>query len=248
VAYPQQRVFLVPGLVTRRQASAYSADPCGSWGIYRKDAGGAGEEELLLGAGKSGLAPSSWSRDGRYLLYESGNAQVYGSSGSQKDAFLLPLTGSPEERKPVPYLQSPFRKLNAQFSPDGKWVAYESDESGRDEVYIQTFPSTGARWQVSDKGGTQPRWRGDGREVFFINDTTQRLWTAGIRASAGRVEIETPRPLFPVVLFPGPAYLYDVTHTRTVSAYRGRLAAWRQGAQGSSAINIVSDWPAGLKK
>ena len=72
MAYPQQRVFLVPGLVTRRQASAYSADPCGSWGIYRKDAGGAGEEELLLGAGKSGLAPSSWSRDGRIFFTKAG--------------------------------------------------------------------------------------------------------------------------------------------------------------------------------
>jgi len=112
-------------------------------------------------------------------------------------------------------------------------------------VYIQAFPSTGAKWQVSNNEGTQPRWRGDGRELFFISGTTQRLLSAGIRASAGRVEIETPRALFPVLQFPGPAYLYDVTPDGqrfvVVSPPGG-------GAQGSTAINIVSDWQAGLKK
>jgi eukaryotic-like serine/threonine-protein kinase len=190
---------------------AYSAERGGSWGLYRKDAGGGGVEELLLSGSDRGAASSSWSRDGRYLLYQSGDKQVYGNMVNQLDIFLLPLTASRQERKPVPYLQTPFREANAQFSADGKWVAYESDESGRAEVYIQAFPSTGAKWQVSNNGGIQPRWRGDGRELFFISDTTQRMWVAGIRAFAGRVEIEMSRPLFPVLLFSGPSFLYDVT-------------------------------------
>jgi Tol biopolymer transport system component len=84
---------------------AYSANRGSSWGIYRKNADGGGQEELLLAEGKSGGSPSSWSRDGRYLLYDSGDNQVYGTTESQ-DIFLLPLTGSPQERKPVPYVQN----------------------------------------------------------------------------------------------------------------------------------------------
>jgi serine/threonine protein kinase/Tol biopolymer transport system component len=224
---------------------AYSANRNGSWGIYRKDAGGGGKEEQLLSGSDAGAQPSSWSRDGRYLLYQSGDRQVYGNMVKQVGIFLLPLTGTPQERKPVPFLQTPFREANAQFSPDGKWVAYESDESGHQEVYVQPFPSTGAKWQVSNKGGVQPRWRGDGRELFFISETTQRLWAAGIQASAGHVEIATPRPLFPILLFPGPSFLYDVTRDGQHFVVISPPGA---GAQGTSAIDIVSDWQSGLKK
>jgi eukaryotic-like serine/threonine-protein kinase len=223
---------------------AYSANRGASWGIYSKDASGAGQEELLFGGSKAGLVPSSWSPDGRHLLYETGDNQAYGGAENQ-DIFLLPLTGSPQERKPVPYLQTPFRERNAQFSPDGKWVAYQSNQSGRDEVYIQAFPSTGAKWQVSNNEGIQPRWRGDGHELFFISDTTQRLWVAGIRPSAGSVDIETPRALFPVLLFPGPAYVYDVTPDGQRFVVVSPPGA---GAQGTSAINVISDWQAGLMK
>jgi hypothetical protein len=88
-------------------------------------------------------------------------------------------------------------------------------------------------------------WRGDGRKLFFISETTQRLWAAGIRASAGRVDIETPRAFFPVVLFPGPAYVYDVTPDGQHFVVVSPLGA---DAQGMSAINVISDWQAGLKK
>jgi Tol biopolymer transport system component len=196
---------------------AYSANRGASWGIYRMDASGAGQEELLLGGSKSGAVPSSWSPDGRHLLYQTGDNQVSGGAENQ-DIFLLPLTGSPQERKPVPYLQTPFRERNAQFSPDGKWVAYQSNESGHDEVYIQAFPSTGAKWQVSNNEGIQPRWRGDGRELFFISSTTQRLWAAGV------YDVTPDGQRFVVVSPPG------------------------ADAQGTSAINVISDWQAGLKK
>jgi eukaryotic-like serine/threonine-protein kinase len=192
----------------------------------------------LLGRSKSPLAPSSWSRDGQYLLYTDDH-------DNQRDIFLLPLTGSPQERKPVAYLQTPFRARNAQFSPDGKWVAYESNESGGEEIYIQPFPSTGAKWQVSNQKGTQPRWRADGKELFFLSGTTQRMWAAGIRILAGRPEIETSRALFTVLLYPGPAYLYD-------AAPDGQrflvISPPSVGSEGAYPLNIVSDWQAGLKK
>jgi eukaryotic-like serine/threonine-protein kinase len=223
---------------------AYSANRGGSWGIYRTDADGGGKEELLLAAGAAGGTPTTWSKDGRFLLYESGDNQAYGTLENQ-DIFMLPLTGSAQERRPVPYVQSPFRENNAQFSPDGKWVAYQSNESGRDEVYIQAFPSTGAKWQVSNNEGLQPRWRGDGRELFFISDSTQRMWVAGIRASQGGVEIETPHSLFPVLQFPGPGHLYDVTADGQRFVIVSPSGA---GASASLPINIVSEWQTGLKK
>jgi eukaryotic-like serine/threonine-protein kinase len=112
-------------------------------------------------------------------------------------------------------------------------------------VYIQAFPSTGAKWQVSNNEGTQPRWRGDGRELFFLSGTTQNMWVAGIRSSPGGVEVETPRALFPVPQFPGPAHLYDVTPEGQRFVLVSPPGA---GAQGGVAINIISQWQAGLKK
>jgi len=72
------------------------------------------------------------------------------------------------DKKPVPLLVGPFGEGDARFSPDGKWFAYASDESGRDEIYVQPFPRTGAKWQISAGGGEAPRWRGDGRELFYV--------------------------------------------------------------------------------
>lgn|SRR5262245_9364585 len=116
------------------------------YGIYRKDAGGAGPEEMLVGEIRTGaLIPSSVSPDGRYLLYTSGN-----------DIFALPLTGAAQDRKPVPYLQTPFEESRPQFSPDGRWVTYVSNESGRDEIYTQVFPLSGRKWQSRITKGPGP--------------------------------------------------------------------------------------------
>src|SRR5437867_2756230 len=86
-------------------------------------------------------------------------------SKTRQDLWVLPLTG---DRKPFVYLQTPFEETGGKFSPDGKWVAYRSDESGRNEIYIQSFPTSGMKWQVSSKGGSSVRWRRDGRELFYL--------------------------------------------------------------------------------
>ena len=81
------------------------------------------------------------------------------------DLWVLPLEG---ERKPVPYLQTQFNEQMGQFSPDGRWVAYTSSESGRGEIYIQPYPADGGKWQVSTDGGRQSRWRADGKELYYL--------------------------------------------------------------------------------
>ena len=127
--------------------------------IYRKPADGTGKEELLLGGGINNH-PFDWSRDGKFIVYET----TGGTTGD--DLRLLPMEG---DHKPVPYLQTPFNEGDAQFSPDGRWMAYASNESGQPQVYVQAIPASGAKWQISPAGGVQPRWRRDGKEMFYIS-------------------------------------------------------------------------------
>jgi Tol biopolymer transport system component len=104
----------------------------------------------------------------------------------------LPLEGS---RKPIPILQTLSAESNGQFSPDGKWIAYESSESGLFEVYICGFPPSSAKWQISNRGGMAPRWRGDGKELFYLSPDNKMI-SATVRTSAASVESDTPRELF----------------------------------------------------
>jgi eukaryotic-like serine/threonine-protein kinase len=133
----------------------------GGEGLYATDASGGGKEEAVHRSPESSR-PTHWSPDGRVLLYSTEST----STGS--DLWILPLGG---ERKPQPFLQTPFNESDGHFSPDGRWVAYVSDESGRDEVHVRTFPQPDGRWQISAGGGSFPRWRADGRELFFVSDS-----------------------------------------------------------------------------
>ncbi len=136
----------------------FSSNRGGSFDLYVKHSGGVGQEELLLES-EQGKLPDDWSGDGRFILYRSQDAKT------GLDLWVLPLEG---DRKPQAFLQTPFNELQGRFSPDGRWIAYMSDESGRNEVYVQSFPVSGGKWQISTAGGVQPRWRGDGRVLFFV--------------------------------------------------------------------------------
>ena len=201
------------------------------WWIWSKDATRGSHEEPLAGPSAAQSRPSSWSRDGRYLLYTEGD-----------EIMFLPLTGRPEDRKPVLYLHTPFRKSNPQFSPDGKWVAYVSNESGHDEVYVQAFPLSGSKWQVTNRGGIQPRWRADGKEMFFLHG--EKLWAAGLRISPGRVKVDPPQELFELAVYPGPAYIHDITP----DGQRFLLTQPSNAGASLSPMELVSGWQAGLKK
>ena len=138
-------------------------------GFYQKPTNGAQAQEPLLLSAKVQIL-TSWSADGRYLLYFSVN------SGPGIDLWVLPMTGT---RKPFAFLQSSFNKVWGQFSPDGRWVAYQSNESGQNEIYVRRFVVPGnatdstaaqaAQWQVSTAGGVYPTWRADGKELFYID-------------------------------------------------------------------------------
>jgi eukaryotic-like serine/threonine-protein kinase len=144
----------------------------GALDLYEKDARGGAREELLLHTGGDKWA-NSWSPDGRFLMYCEGDGK------SPLALWLLPLLG---DRKPVPFLKAEFVEADASFSPDGKWVSYESRETGQAEIYVRTFPSVEAKastglnysvlgkWRISNGGGKHARWRRDGRELFYRTD------------------------------------------------------------------------------
>jgi serine/threonine protein kinase len=125
--------------------------------LYQKTVAGSSSEELLI-TDESKQA-TDWSQDGQYLLYRSLNPKT------GWDIWVFPLTG---DKKPFPVVRTDFEERDAQFSPDGEWIAYQSNDSGRFEVYVQPFPGPGARIPVSAGGGTQVRWRRDGKELFYI--------------------------------------------------------------------------------
>jgi len=141
---------------------AFITDREGGWAILSKTADGGGAEEALLPKQDCLLTPESWSPDGKFLSYRSQ------SPDTGLDVFILPLEG---ERKPRPFVQTKFNKFGSKFSPDGHWIAYNSAESGRNEVYVQPFPGPGGKWQVSTDGGSAPVWARNGRELFYLTAT-----------------------------------------------------------------------------
>jgi Tol biopolymer transport system component len=209
----------------------FSSARSGVYDLYIKRADGSGAEELLY-ANKLTKYPSSWSPDGRFILY-----YAYGDPKTGNDIWVLPLEG---ERKPVPFLRTGAIEQQGQFSPDGKWVAYRSNESGRFEIHLAPFPGPGVKYQVSIAGGEQPRWRGDGKELFYIG-SDGRLMAVPISAGKSGLVIGAPQPLFGT-LRTGGGFEYDV------SADGQRILAVVPNEKAAEPLSVVLNWTAGLKK
>jgi Tol biopolymer transport system component len=167
----------------------------GVFNLYWKPSSGAGDDELLLESDQSKL-PCDWSADGRFLLFRSTDPQT------GWDLWVLPTSG---EKKPFPFLKTPFAERDGQFSPDGKWIAYQSDESGRSEIYARPFPGPGGNFQISSNGGAQARWNKNGKEIFYVS-LDSKMMAAPVKLSSDgqSVETGTPAALFPVRIVGGP--------------------------------------------
>ncbi len=205
---------------------AFRSERGGGGNLYWKQADGSSEAQLLLTSDVL-KSPTAWSPDGQVLLFY--------EVGGPRDIFTLPLDG---DRTPSPWRVTTFDEHGATFSPDGRWIVYASDESGRDEVYVQPYPGPGERTTVSTTGGDEPVWSGDGREIFYRNGDEMMV-----------VDVET-QPTFtagrPTVLFEG-RYLpmpgnsgsrnYDV-------APDGQRLVMVQGEESStlSEFHVVLNW------
>ena len=167
--------------------------------LFEKSASGAGEEQLVL---DDAGTPLSWSSDGRFLLYTRSDPKT------GADLWILPMVG---ERKARAVVQTAMEQPGGEFSPDGRWLAYESNESGQFEVYVQPFAEGGGKWQVSSAGGAQPRWSRDGKELYYVAPDA-RLMAVPIRPSTDgkTVDLGVPVPLFRTRLASGAGQLLGI--------------------------------------
>jgi Tol biopolymer transport system component len=209
---------------------AFDSNRKGAFNLYVKPWSGARAEELLLETANNKI-PQDWSKDGRFLLYREVDRKSNG------DLWALEMTGS--ERKRHVVINTPFEERNGQFSPDGRWVAYETNESGRFEIVVQPFPDPRSKWQVSTNGGAEPRWRADAKELYFIAPDGN-LMAVSIVASGSTFEPGKSEILFPTQI-----------RTTSVTGIRPQYAVSRDGrflmnqaAQKSSSapIMLILNW------
>ncbi|MEO8097359.1 MAG: protein kinase [Acidobacteriota bacterium] len=202
--------------------------------LYRKETQSAAKEELLFKAGTNAFA-SDWSADGKFLVFsQTGDA-------TKDDIWLLPLAAG--DRKPQLFKQTPYADAGGTLSPDGRWMAYSSDASGKPEIFIEPRTPGGAVRQISIGGGVSPRWRSDGRELYFVSD----------------------RKLMAVDVKPGPDLTWGAPHelfSAQDMAVNARFAAYQPSADGSrflasvtagdrasaQSVTVLTNWQSGLAK
>jgi len=205
-------------------------------------ANGGGQEEVLVGQDTPGqpvtLLWPQWSADGHYLAY-------MGQSGPSATIWAMPTSG---DKKPFAVVQPPSaqaRIFQFRLSPDGRWLAYTSTESGREETYVTHFPSGSGKWQVSQSGGLYPLWRGDGKELYFMgfgSAATAVVFAVSVNANGETFESGQVRPLFPLSYTAPLGYPYDVT------ADGQRFIQATSPESVSTPLVLVTNWTAELKK
>ena len=212
----------------------FSTNRDGSMNLYQRAASGAGNDEPLLKSDSSKHA-TDWSRDGKFLLYQEQNPKT------NFDLMVLSLTGG---QQPFSFSQTDFVEVQGQFSPNGKWIAYTSNESGTWQIYVQSFPVSGGKWQVSTSGGGHPKWRSDGKELFYIS-SDRKLMAVDVKTDGPTFESGVPIALFelPVPGLPGPRNYY------VVAADGQRFLVTRSLDEAIAAPTIVVlNWTADLKR
>ncbi len=217
----------------------FNANPEGVFNLYVKSSGGAGSEDLVLQTPEDKI-PLDVSSDGKLLLY-----QAFGGPKTQSDLWILPLEGDKQtrDRKPVPFLQTEFNETDGRFSPDGHWIAYTSNESGPNEIYLRSVSASSNRWQVSTSGGSAPRWRRDGKELYYLSpDNT--IMAALIDIKASTIEVSNVHRLFEVplivqLILPG----YDVSADGNKFLVNVQFET-----QNQTPLSLVLNWNTVLKK
>jgi eukaryotic-like serine/threonine-protein kinase len=210
---------------------AYISGRNGHSQIYRKHSDGSGEEEMLMGDEQQ-VITNDWSRDGKYIIFSRGTA------GGTWQLWALPLQG---DRKPFMVVAHAAFSLGASgsLSPDGKWIAYASDESGNVESYVAAFNGGQGKWQVSSNGGTRPQWSSDSKELYYM-DPTYTLLAVPVKQVNGALQFGTPQTL--VKNWSAPQVFYDV------SPDGKRILLDRIAQQVSQSITLMTNFAAAAGK
>ncbi|MGH2567608.1 MAG: hypothetical protein ACRDGA_04665, partial [Bacteroidota bacterium] len=216
----------------------FGSNRTGRYHLYQRASSGAGSEEILLESNDDKRA-TSWSLDNKFLAYT-----TLGNPKTLADMWVLPLNVQKAEsdRKQILFLQTEFVETLGAFSPDGKWIAYQSNESGKSQVYVRPFPGPGGKYQISTTGGTRAKWRKDGKELFYLSDDN-KLMAAEVKPAGTTFEVVQVRPLFTTSPFLGGG-VYDVT----ADGQRFLVNTTGAGEELSSPITLVVNWDAEAKK
>ena len=209
----------------------FASNRDGNYDLYRATVGASAADEPLLVSDRLKY-PGSFSPDGTLFAFTRDDPET------SLDIWILPMDGKGE---PYPFLQGPYSQSVGRFSPDGRWLAYHSDESGRLEVYVAPFPGPGRKWQVSTRGGSWPEWRGDGAELFYqASDGT--LTAVSVETRREALVIGAPQALFPFDLA-------DTNFKYTVTAGGQRfLVVEPVGPRHSQPLTVVVNWTANLPR
>jgi eukaryotic-like serine/threonine-protein kinase len=222
----------------------FASNRTGVYNLYQKGANGSGREVRLLTNTITDV-PEQWSRDGRFIGYFELDVK------NKRDLWTLPAEAGTADRKPIPFLRSESDELFGQISPDSHWMAFASDRSGRREVYVRPFPSGEGEWTISIAGGQAPRWKGDGKELFF-EAADGKMMAVPVKGAVPGV-----RPLFeagaPVALFDAHLahdnqaryFEYDVTADGKRFLINTTAGA---GAASAPSLAVVTNWLAGVRK
>ncbi len=214
---------------------AFVSNRRGAFNVFTVSSTQPGTEQPLFESKTSVYMPS-WSPDGRHLVFSNISDPANGF-----DVWVMPMSG---DRKPYAFVQTPAQEDHPEFSPDGRWIAYSSSASGREEVYVRPFPGPGGQYQVSKAGGTQPQWRGDGREMFFLG-LDGVLMAAGVTAAADGLQAGIPQALFETTV----ALAANTNRRQYVAMKDGKrfLVNVPDRSAPPSPITVMLNWPAAIK-
>ena len=213
---------------------AYASRHKKAFDIFQRDVSGIGSEQLLL-EDEDDKYPLGFTRDGQFLLY------VVPTGAATGHIWLLPMTG---DRRPRPFNHTKDSETSAEVSPDGRWTAYVSDENGRRQVYVTSFPDATGKWQISTNGGENPRWSRDGKEMFFT--AGDRFVAVDVETAGAQFDSGALRPLFDVRV-PSPALGTRSTYAVSPDGQRFLLNMW-DPKDAFRPITVVVNWPAEIKK
>ncbi|HVN92166.1 MAG TPA: protein kinase [Terracidiphilus sp.] len=213
----------------------FSSNRAGQYDIYQEAANGLGSAEIVLQSKDHAKYLNDLTADGHYAVFDNGG------DSNETALWALPMLG---DHKPFAFLSGEIRAFSAQFSPNGHYVAYSSTETGRNEIYVQTFPQQTGKWQISASGGTDPMWRRDGKELFFLTPD-QKLMAVDVNTGAGTFQAGIPKELFQTQTIP-PWYWRNI-YAPSADGQRFLMLTPASEAK-PEPITVVVNWPATMSK